>query len=296
MNDSAADHVLLTRFNLPTQGVESLVRAHDGWLTERVALFERYTVPSVLGQTTKSYHWIVYFDPQSPDWLLTRMHPYVESGVFRAIFRTTVTPADVVSDLRDIVDTPGSSLITTNLDNDDGLATDFLMRVREHDAEGPSVAIYLTQGLILSQSGTYLHEDRRNAFCSVRESWDDPRTCWYDWHNLLGQHMPAIAVDGPPAWLQVIHGGNVSNRVRGRRVRPSAYRHLFGQLLVGEPEPRRGDLIRDRLIGLPYRTGRDAARGVLKSLVLRAGGKAGLDSVKSALAPAKKILLRQGRR
>jgi hypothetical protein len=26
------DHVLLTRFNLPSRGLESLIRAKDGWL------------------------------------------------------------------------------------------------------------------------------------------------------------------------------------------------------------------------------------------------------------------------
>ncbi len=41
------DHVLLTRFNLPTPGVEGLIRAREGWLQDRIELFELYCAPSV---------------------------------------------------------------------------------------------------------------------------------------------------------------------------------------------------------------------------------------------------------
>ncbi|MCU1424755.1 MAG: hypothetical protein JWM51_1046, partial [Microbacteriaceae bacterium] len=68
-----ADHVLLTRFNLPSAGVESLIRAQEGWLRTRVELFERYCVPSVLAQTSSSYRWLIYFDPESPQWLKDRV-------------------------------------------------------------------------------------------------------------------------------------------------------------------------------------------------------------------------------
>ena len=60
------DHVILTRFNLPTAGVESLVRAQEGWLRDRQVLFEKYCLPSVKFQTRQDFSWIVYFDTQSP--------------------------------------------------------------------------------------------------------------------------------------------------------------------------------------------------------------------------------------
>ena len=44
------DHVILTRFNLPTGGVEGIMRAREGWLRERIDLFERYCAPSVAAQ------------------------------------------------------------------------------------------------------------------------------------------------------------------------------------------------------------------------------------------------------
>src|SRR6185312_5627395 len=68
-HDRTVNHVLLTRFNLPSAGVQELIRAKDGWLRGRVALFERYTVPSVQAQTTQDFTWLIYFDPASPTWL-----------------------------------------------------------------------------------------------------------------------------------------------------------------------------------------------------------------------------------
>ncbi len=41
------DHVFLTRFNLPSAGFESMVRAKQGWLQNRVELFERFCLPSL---------------------------------------------------------------------------------------------------------------------------------------------------------------------------------------------------------------------------------------------------------
>ncbi|MBY8850425.1 putative rhamnosyl transferase, partial [Saccharothrix sp. MB29] len=67
------DHVVLTRFNLPSVGAESVVRAQEGWLTKRVGLFERYCLPSVAAQTSSDFRWLIYFDPESPQWLKDRI-------------------------------------------------------------------------------------------------------------------------------------------------------------------------------------------------------------------------------
>ena len=46
-----ADHVLLTRFNLPTRGVEASPRT-GRLLQDRVELFEHYCAPSVANRPT----------------------------------------------------------------------------------------------------------------------------------------------------------------------------------------------------------------------------------------------------
>src|SRR6185312_13033255 len=112
-------------------------------------------------------------------------------------------------------------LLTANLDNDDALAATFVARLRAVDTRSDHAAIFFENGLVRSGDRLYAYRDPMNAFRAVRDSRaTEPRTCWADWHTRLGKHMPVQVVGGQPAWLQVVHGQNVSNRVRGRLARP----------------------------------------------------------------------------
>jgi peptidoglycan/xylan/chitin deacetylase (PgdA/CDA1 family) len=278
------DHVLLTRFNLPTGGVEGLVRAREGWLRERIDLFERYCAPSVAAQEGAKVTWIVYLDPASPQWLLDRMAPHAASGLLHPVLREQVGVPELREDIAAVVPDPGDVLLTTNLDNDDGIAVDFCARLQAaaRSTGHPRAAIYATHGLVLSDDGLFLLRDRHNAFCSVGESWDEPVTSWSEYHNELPRVMPAIELDGPAAWLQVVHGGNVSNRVRGRLVAPSAHRSAFAvPLEVREPSAR--ELLLDRAVTSPARRVRDGSRATARKAGLRVLGKDGYASAKATL-------------
>jgi len=278
---AAVDHVLITRFNLPTAGPEGRVRQREGWLTGRVALFEKYCLPSVRAQTNQNFRWLIYFDPDSPDWLVHRLSPYVRDQVFEPIYRAEVTPAIIVDDIRSGRTTPSADLLTTNLDNDDGLAADFVDRLQRIPTSGPRSALYLASGLILGPDGLFLRVDKLNAFCSVRESWNDPVTCWADWHTLLPRSMPSVTVAGSPAWLQVVHGSNVSNRVRGRLVASNGYAALFPALPTDLNQPTHVDLLRDRLLRGPVRLLRESSRAAVKDTLLFLVGKSGVDRIKA---------------
>ncbi|NUT70599.1 glycosyltransferase [Pseudarthrobacter sp. C4D7] len=275
------DHVLLTRFNLPSLGTESYVRAQDGWLSRRLDLFEEFCLPSVRDQTRQDFHWIIYLDPESPDWLLDRLNDLNSPRIFTPVFRTAVSAADRVQDLEAVTGAAGKTLITTNLDNDDGLAADFVERLQNLPNSHSRSAVYFTQGLIRHGERVYARKDAANAFCSVRESWDDPQTCWADWHNRLGLSMSVAEIGGPAAWLQVIHGTNVSNRVRGRRIAVGTEHILrFGSLLAGVENPSKAALLREASAGL-YRGARDAARSATRDTIILLAGKDGLDRVKT---------------
>jgi hypothetical protein len=278
------DHVLLTRFNLPTQGVERRVRAQEKWLENRVKLFEKYCLTSVKAQTAGHIHWIIYFDPDSPSWLLERIKEWSDGNVFVPIFRATVSSSQLCADLREVVGHPRDMLITTNLDNDDALAVDFAHRLQLSAAQPRRTALYLTEGLIACEKRLFKRTDRRNAFCSVVESWDTPVTCWADWHNLLGRHMPVVEIPGQPAWLQVVHGGNVSNRVHGKLVSPVAYLDSFPSLLTITETPSGFELLRDIVFDGPVRKGAEQVWKAAKSIAMALLGKNGFDKAKTFLA------------
>lgn len=276
--------MLLTRFNLPTQGVESLVRAQEGWLRNRQVLFEKYCLPAVASQNERNFKWIIYLDTQSPQWLRMRIAELEKLGIFIPIYRDEVPHDVLLADIHDVTGSAGDVLLTTNLDNDDGLAVDFVQRLQQAVKDDTKVAIYLARGLIQQAGKLYLRKDPVNAFCSVAESWDNPSTCWSDWHTKLGESMPTVQLYGAPGWLQVIHTGNVSNRVRGIRVSPKKYRTGFMVGLDEVQQPSAVDLAIDRLVLAPVRSSKEAVRWVAKNLILAVVGKKGLDSFKARLA------------
>ncbi len=292
---TSVDHVLLTRFNVPTPGPESLIRAQEGWLRKRVALFDRFCRPSVAYQDNQDFRWIVYFDPESPSWLLEWLHDRARGGLFRPILRTRISADDLRADLRGIIPDPADALLTTNLDNDDALAADTVDRL-QHAAStvlraSPSgegagtrrTALYLPDGLILREDLVYRRHDPRNAFCSVLEDWSEPVTCWTDWHNRLHLTMDEQVVESPAGWLQVIHDTNVSNRVQGRLASPNGARTRFPGLLDDVADPGRTALGLDIAVGRPLRAARETTRGVAKKAVLALVGTEGLTAAKHRL-------------
>jgi Putative rhamnosyl transferase len=275
----AVNHILLTRFNLPSAGVQSLIRSKDGWLRQRIELFERYCVPSVAAQSNRDFSWIVYFDRESPGWLRDRIAGHSRTGAFTPIFRESVSNEEIVSDIQELIDSERRDLLTTNLDNDDGIAADFIDRIQSAPTTTTATAIYMRLGLIRCPSGLYLHQYPRNAFNSVRGPWSARLTCWSEWHTDFDRLMPVVELDGPPGWLQVVHGSNVSNRVRGRLVSPTPYRQKFGQLLDGVAEPSSWELARDLLFSRPTRFMREFSRAAAKHAILTTLGRDGLDRV-----------------
>ncbi|MGW5238129.1 glycosyltransferase [Monashia sp. NPDC004114] len=277
------NHVVLTRFNLPSAGYESLLREKEGWLRSRVELFERYCLPSMRAQAGADAAWIIYFDPASPAWLMDWIER-TNQGDFMPILRATVSYEDRMADIRAAAVDLGDMLVTSNLDNDDAVASDFLARVQAAAAPGVRTAIYLADGLIAQDGRVYHRVDRDNAFCSVAEPWDfagdKPATCWLRAHNRLGETMRVVSLRGRPGWLQVVHGANVSNRVRGRMVSPTRYRSQFGSLLDDFPEPSALRLARDRVLSGPLRAARETSRAAAKRAAVTVLGPDGIDALK----------------
>jgi hypothetical protein len=293
MTEPATRAVLLTRFNLPTAGKESLIRAQEGWLRDRFTLFERFTIPSVRAQTAP-VSWLVYLDPESPAWLTHAMAQWEAEGLLHAVAREVVTPDDLAHDLRAVARVaPGDRLVTANLDNDDGLADDFVARVAAADPGGAArLALFVPRGLIRRGAELYEVTDRANAFCAVAEPASRLVTCWVEWHNLLHRRMPVVEVGGGPGWLQVVHGRNVSNRVRGRRVASGPHVARFGRLLDGVADPDQGDVRRDRWVRRPVRQAREIGRAAVKRAVFATLGKERFDAAKSSVAAVSQRLMR----
>lgn len=275
-------HVFLTRFNLPSTKVENSIYSQT-WLRERYQLFCRFTVPSVRAQTAESCHWIIYLNPNSPDWLKQAMDELERSGVATPNYGGKVAHDHVSAHLRALLGRDKGQVITSNLDNDDGLAIDFVQRLRQVPVSQPTTALYLTNGLIRSGGRLYRRADPENAFGAVRSDLSQLQTCWSQWHNRLHTVMPVNCAGGAPGWLQVVHGTNVSNRVRGRLVDPQSYRDAFPGLLDDIPPISPAQRLGDLVVRQPARGVRDVVRGRGAKLAVNMVGQRGLEDLKYRL-------------
>lgn len=211
--------VLLTRFNCRFRAAWTRVAIDAAWLDPRFDLFERYCLPSVLAQDCQDFTWIIFFDEETPEPFKSRAAALTRGNV-RPVFVGTLTGELIRQTIRQQVPAGATHVITSRLDNDDGIATDYVHRVREAFVpKSHKEYLNVTEGFILSNGRVYRRRDPHNAFVSLVEPVDgEIEGVWAYPHTEIGQHAPVRQVGGGPGWLQVVHGANVSNKVRGRRV------------------------------------------------------------------------------
>ena len=207
-------HILMTRFNLATPGRESALRNRPGWLTERFDLFERYCLPSVGAQGAARPQWIIYFDIDTPQEFRDRIETLRRQVPFEPYF-TGLFPGEGWArsiNERFARDTP--LVLTTRLDNDDALASDFSTRLHAAVTEaGAAPGIYnFTNGYVLGGGALYRFSHAANPFFSCLKPWDDAPVTAPSIHHLnIARQGPVRQIGGEGAWMQVVHDGNVSN-------------------------------------------------------------------------------------
>jgi len=122
-------HFLVTRFNvrLPFGG---RVNLDPRWLDHRHALFERFCLPAVTGQSTKAFRWLLLCDARTPEPHRSRLEGYERVSNAEIIW----VDDEVQAGLRAAVAARlghGTHVITSRLDNDDAICRDFVERVQE---------------------------------------------------------------------------------------------------------------------------------------------------------------------
>lgn len=221
-------HVILTRFNLRSRGRDEAFRSSKNWLANRFELFEKYCLPSMEAQTQQNFFWLVYFDIGTPSEYKERVAGY-QQRMPNLIAKWVPSLIQVAEDILLLKSTASKYLLTTRLDNDDSFHQDFVAQVQ---AESQSyiplsrpIVFNFPLGFIVSHGKIYEHRDESNPFTSLLEPIGSmkgqsckPKTVWATRHNNLQRLAEIHQIDSPPMWLQVIHGGNVRNRIKGKRL------------------------------------------------------------------------------
>lgn len=232
-------HFVLMRFNVRTKHAaeprDAAIRARADWLETRFQLFEEFCWPTLQAQSSKNFELHVYFDNATPTTFLERFRNIVKDSPFVRIVLCEFFDSDFA--LREVQErlpfgTPW--ILTTRLDNDDGLHRDFIKTVQNAVRPGVSEAINFPLGLVLTDRAIYSTSQRSNAFISVFEDVSSCKTVLQVSHNEMVKRFGIREISTYPMWFQHVHGGNVSNKIRGRRLSSSHLPDGFQALHLAE--------------------------------------------------------------
>jgi hypothetical protein len=189
-------------------------------------------------RTSQDFIWFIYFNEATPPAFVERARRVCAGRAnIRLMLCDAYDNALVERDLRAELIPQPEWLLTTRLDNDDGLRCDFMKRVHDNLQFSRAEALNLPDGIIYAGGRTYLHRDESNAFLSLLEPFEGFKTVLFVMHPDMAQLAPVRQIEGAPAWLQVVHDNNIRNRVRGWRV--SVATALEGFAIAEEAVPRR---------------------------------------------------------
>ncbi len=217
-------HFVLTRFNVRSAANSTM--PSDTWLHDRFELFERYCLPSLESQTEKNFSWVLFFDSQSPDWAREQVAAIQESSELniRPVYVEGPFSGAVAAATLPGTAELGVSILTTRIDNDDCVASDFIASIQYVAANLTAPAlINFVNGAQLHEGRIYRRPYRMNPFISFLESpnWvRTVRTVFVKGHDELEGLAPIHDIKtSEPMWLQVVHGTNIANEVVGLRTR-----------------------------------------------------------------------------
>lgn len=220
-------HYLITRFNIGIYGRSKV--DPEAWMPERIRLFKTYCAPSVRTQTCQDFSWIVLVDRRTPDRdqhdILNAMRPEVDELVYvdvpdRFKFKEDEgEPLWLPTFRLMVLSTQADIIITSRLDNDDAIASDFMQEVKTMAARGCSGAVVdFPYGSVYDESSgkAYaVNHAKGSSFISlVSRVSSKMHTVYRACHRTVAIHatkyMPVP--NKSEMWLMVLHGNNMSNR------------------------------------------------------------------------------------
>jgi len=187
-------------------------------MAHRARIFEKYCLPSVLGQTVKDFKWFILIDAETPIGWMDKFHEY------KSLFPDII----YVNRYHGEDDTPWIErvtshldgkeyLISSRLDNDDVICKDYMETVRSFYPESP-LLVRFPKGYTLWEGKNMLadYDDYAwGSFVNMIEKVDGlPKTAGFTEHGKIDEEFGApIKYVDQKGWIQIIHGRNLGNRM-----------------------------------------------------------------------------------
>lgn len=218
-------HKVLTRMNVRTAEFAKFGPIPPGWMESRLDLFERYCLPTMAAQTCQNFEWILICDSGTEPHVLERLRSYgtnislllvppkEDGGKTNWYWNRTVGKIAPETEI----------VVTTRLDNDDGLHRRAIERVQEHIADfvdsGQERLVHsFPHGYRLAaQTGqVYATTRPKGPFLSLleRRGKGAPLGALCMNHMRVRDRFPTVQDEELRGYVQVIHGGNLVNALR----------------------------------------------------------------------------------
>lgn len=214
------EHLVLTRFSVRATPD---ARPHPlEWLEDRLRLLEAFCLPAIAAQSETGLSWLVLCDETTAPAALARLEELLAAVPRARVLRTSAHRSSLPAVLA-LLDPATEVLVTSRVDSDDALAVDFASRVatyvRPFCASGhDALLLSFPEGFKLDVGAdrVFASFQPHNAFLTAFERVGRPgglRTVQSGNHGLLHREHPLHQDASGPAWLQVVHGANVTNHV-----------------------------------------------------------------------------------
>ena len=294
-------HFVLTRFNVASERHARVTDKQnrpvltDEWMAKRFDLFEKYCLPSMMGQTSQEFIWLVYFDAATDAKYKQRINELFAGRAnflvrYRAKDAHTSSLEQVQGDIRALLPEDAEWLLTTRLDNDDALHRTALARLQQEvvqrnardsatfarlgrDIDG--IALNMRHGCCLQVEPFYALTHRRhgaNPFISMLENVNQGKlkSVWAMQHGAFegAARYPVWQINDRRYWVQIVHNTNLLNDMVSRPSNFVAELTEYGidTTPIHIPMTRFGLTYMGWLMGLPVRVLRSRIRGLVRKL------------------------------
>jgi hypothetical protein len=216
---------LATRFNVPVKNWDKDKAGQrvldDTWMKARLSLFTTYCAPTIARQSVLDFKWLIYCDVNTSVENLATIQQAIHS-IPGATIRKAADFDMVLTDFRNLLEAdPSPYIITSRLDNDDGLGPDFICDVQASFVPTDKMIINFTKGVLYDLQKHVLTEVRSSPYnhygslIEVKQA-DRPYLTIFGYpHGQPPDGSSVINLHNRFAWLKIIHHRNMVSRTNG---------------------------------------------------------------------------------
>ena len=220
-------HIIITRFNLKKrdwkQDKNHMEVLGETWEKDRIRLFKKFCLPSIIGQSVKKFQWIIFFQSNPSREIKKLVEDLMQIPIIEPVFVNSFEDFQVnlSAIIKKRIKSETKYMLTTRLDNDDALSYRFIENVQNAVINlKKDTLLYFPQGLFLEYGNNCrlaAFKYPYNQFLSLYEkvpSNSKVKTVLSRAHDDWKDHQ-VMELKEEDAWLQVVHDKNMLNTFQG---------------------------------------------------------------------------------